>query len=92
MELLLKSILGVWCLYVKLDSLDSALMHYESIHMIVWIVREKKTDYVLNLCSTVCTKSILTLGKEAIILGCEIIKGKCLISIEASGDSPHFNT
>ena len=41
---------------------------------------------------TVCKKSILTLGKEAIILGCDIIVGKCLISMEAFGNSSHLNT
>ena len=33
-----------------------------------------------------------TLGKEATILECDIIMGKCLISMEAFGNSPCFNT
>ena len=41
---------------------------------------------------TVCKKSTLTLGKEAIILGFDIIMGKSLISMEAFGNSLHFRT
>ena len=47
---------------------------------------------ILSHRCAVCTKSILTLGKEAIILGCDIIMGKSLIFMEASGNYVHFNT
>ena len=51
-----------------------------------------KNVHVIDMEYTVCKNSILTLGKEAIMLGCDIIMGKCLLYLEAFGVSPHFNT